>query len=496
MERPYKIMPPKGIADYVLKNTVQAFLVFDRKEDRCRCTRCGAERKISRLNDRDSLIHNVRHWCYDCRTEAICKEFRYGRKNITEYGRILWLRKRGKVTFAELDEYQINYTGWEPAVFFWPSAQYRFCKETQEYYKHTPEGCWTPDRWEKRKEVKLPSPAAGMFNGWKMPKYQRTIIYKPSMSMVGSDLKYADLDMNRFHGAAGDYAYELIRYMYNFLKYPSIEILEKSGFARIVKERIDGGASKEINWRTADLRKILKLNRAEIREFRAMGRYASIYNLEKYKDIKRLGYRVPFSRLNLVSDYRAKEKIGKIEEFMKLEKALAYLESQKGELYTYLDYLQECKRLGYDLKDKKVLFPDNLQAAHEATSEKIQIQTDAKKKEDFIKSIKKLYDRPEYREDTLLIRPARDPEELAKESAALHHCVRTYVDKVARGNCVILFIRRTSEPDKPYFTLELSPEGKIVQCRGDHNRDYPQDVKEFLERWQKWMKTKKKKEAA
>ena len=25
---------------------------------------------------------------------------------------------------------------------------------------------------------------------------------------------------------------------------------------------------------------------------------------------------------------------------------------------------------------------------------------------------------------------------------------------------------------------------------------YPEDVKEFLERWQKWMKTKKKKEAA
>ena len=181
---------------------------------------------------------------------------------------------------------------------------------------------------------------------------------------------------------------------------------------------------------------------------------------------------------------------------MKLEKALTYLEKEKDELYTYLDYLQECKKLGYDMKNKKILFPENLQAAHEATSEKIQIQTDAKKKEDFIKSVKKLYDRPEYREDTLLIRSAKDPEELAKESAALHHCVRTYVDKVARGSCVILFIRRTSEPDKPYFTLELSPEGKIVQCRGDHNRDYPQDVKEFLERWQKWMKTKKKKEAA
>lgn len=61
---------------------------------------------------------------------------------------------------------------------------------------------------------------------------------------------------------------------------------------------------------------------------------------------------------------------------------------------------------------------------------------------------------------------------------------------------MILFIRRTSEPDKPYFTLELSPDGKIVQCRGNHNCAYPEGVKAFLERWQKWMKEKKKKEAA
>ena len=280
------------------------------------------------------------------------------------------------------------------------------------------------------------------------------------------------------------------------MKYPSIEILEKAGFERIVGERANEEKSRAVNWRAKDLRKILGLKPKEIKEFRNRGRFARLYELEKYKDIKKMGYKVSFDQIDLLLVYKTKETIQEIERYVKLEKALEYLGTQEDDCRIYIDYLKECRQLGYDMNNKKVLFPENLQVAHEATSEKIQIQTDAEKKEDFIKSIKKLYDRPEYREDALLIRPARDPEELAKESAALHHCVRTYVDKVVRGSCVILFIRRISEPDKPYFTLELSPEGKIVQCRGDHNCAYPEDVKEFLERWQKWMKTKKKKEAA
>ena len=497
MERPYKIKPPKDLGAYIIRSVADhTYLIIDRKANRCRCTRCGAENKISEMYDEEVLKHNVKYYCYDCCKDAIVKESRYGRKNITEYGRILWFRKHGRVTFAELDEYQINYADWEPKVSFWPSAQYRFTKESQEYYKHTPGGYWTPDRWERRKDVKLPYATGGMWNYYCVPRYQKTVTHPSFLRERGSDLKYANLDMLRLGFNTPDNPYALISYIYNFLKYPSIEILEKAGFERIVGERANEEKSRAVNWRAKDLRKILGLKPKEIKEFRELGRYARLYELEKFKDIKKMGYKVSFNQIGMLPDYNLSGKISLIEQHVKLEKALEYLETQEDDCGIYLDYLRECKRLGYDMNNKKVLFPENLQAAHEATSEKIQIQTDAEKKEDFIKSIKKLYDRPEYREDALLIRPARDPEELAKESTALHHCVRTYVDKVVRGSCVILFIRRTSDQDKPYFTLELSPEGKIVQCRGDHNCAYPGDVKEFLERWQKWMKTKKKKEAA
>ena len=496
MKRPYKIKPPKDLAGYIIRSVANhTYLIVDRKADRCRCTRCGAESKISEMYDEEVLKHNVKYYCYDCCNDAIVKESRYGRKNITEYGRILWFRKHGRVTFAELDEYQINYTGWEPKVSFWPSAQYRFTKESQEYYKHTPEGYWTPDRWERRKDVKLPYATGGMWNYYCVPRYQKTVTHPSFLRERGSDLKYANLDMLRLGFNAPDNPYALIGYIYNFLKYPSIEILEKAGFEYIAGQRANEEKSRAINWRAKDLRKILGLKPKEIKEFRDLGRYARLYELEKYKDIKKMGYKVSFNQIGMLPDYNLSERISVIEKHVKLEKALEYLETQGDDCGIYLDYLRECKRLGYDMKNKKVLFPADLQAAHEETSEKIRIQADSKKKVAFKDSTDKIYGRPEYREENLLIWAAQSPEELSKESAALHHCVRTYVDCVARGECVILFIRKTASPDEPYFTLELSPKGEIIQCRGDHNCAYPEDVKEFLERWKKWMKKKERKAA-
>lgn len=494
MERPYKIKPPKDLADYVTGTVAnQIYLIFDRKTDRCRCTRCGTEREISKMNDGDCLKHNEKRYCYACNTEAICKEYRYGRKNITEYGRILWFRKHGRITFAQLDEYRIDYTGWEPKVSFWPSAQYRFCKESQDYYKHVPEGFWQSERWERRKNVKLPAATNGMWNYDKVPRFQKTVIHPSALNEHGSDLKYANFNMQRLSFDTPNNPYALIGYIYNFLKYPSIEILEKAGFRSIVGERVNEAKSRAVNWRAKDLRKILGLTPAEIKEFR--GRYASLYDLEKYKELKKMGYKVSFEQLGMIPDYRRQEIIQEIEKYVKLGKVLDYLAPQGEDCRNYLDYLKECVRLGRDMKNKKILFPGNLQTAHEETYQKVKIQTDAKKKESFRKCMKELYGRPEYREEKLLIRATESPEELAKESAALHHCVRTYVDRVARGDCAILFIRNVSEPDKPYFTLELSPKGGIIQCRGDHNRAYPQEVADFIERWQKWMKQNKKEAA-
>ena len=111
--------------------------------------------------------------------------------------------------------------------------------------------------------------------------------------------------------------------------------------------------------------------------------------------------------------------------------------------------------------------------------------------------MEKLYGKSVFESDGLIIRGAKTATELRDESAALGHCVRTYVDKVCRGDCAILFIRKSEAPEEPYYTLEINKDGKVVQCRGQKNCSMTEEVKAFVELWQQSvMKQKKTKEAA
>lgn len=92
----------------------------------------------------------------------------------------------------------------------------------------------------------------------------------------------------------------------------------------------------------------------------------------------------------------------------------------------------------------------------------------------------------------LILRVPRDAQEIKNEGAALHHCVGTYVDRVAKGQTHIFFVRRVEEPDTPYFTMEYN-KGRVIQCRGSHNCGMPASVKAFVAAFEKLMKEREEK---
>lgn len=65
---------------------------------------------------------------------------------------------------------------------------------------------------------------------------------------------------------------------------------------------------------------------------------------------------------------------------------------------------------------------------------------------------------------------------------ALHQCIYTcgYYEKVARGESEIAFIRKRSEPDVLFATLEWR-DGRILQLRGYANCPVSQDVRDYAE---------------
>lgn len=84
--------------------------------------------------------------------------------------------------------------------------------------------------------------------------------------------------------------------------------------------------------------------------------------------------------------------------------------------------------------------------------------------------------------DGLIIRPARSSYELYYEGTLMHHCVGTYVKKVAEMKTEIMFIRKKDDQNKPYVTLELKG-SRIIQARAKYNAVPDDDVVKFINDW-------------
>lgn len=74
---------------------------------------------------------------------------------------------------------------------------------------------------------------------------------------------------------------------------------------------------------------------------------------------------------------------------------------------------------------------------------------------------------------------------LLEEGRALHHCVGSYVDSVAAGREYILYLRKVIEPDTPFFTINLLPNGEVRQIHGLCNCNVPKELKPFIDKWAK-----------
>ena len=182
-----------------------------------------------------------------------------------------------------------------------------------------------------------------------------------------------------------------------------------------------------------------------------------------------------------------------IARYMTVSKLCDYIQKQNaynnGVAYRdYADYLADCEKLGFDMKSKSVLFPKNLESAHQRTIEMVRYEASKKLDEDILKVYKK-HQKKSFEEDGLIIRPAKSSKELIKEGQALHHCVGGYAERVAKGETAIFFVRIAGDKKKPYFTLEYK-DGVVIQCRTLNNRPYETEekVKVFVEHWLKKIK--------
>ncbi len=182
-------------------------------------------------------------------------------------------------------------------------------------------------------------------------------------------------------------------------------------------------------------------------------------------------------------------------------KAMRYLDAQFGFLHLrktkyggqryktmqdlvseYRDYLEICEKLNYDLKNSFVKYPKDLQKAHDKAAKRLKHKADARAKRLFVAVYQSIAGKYDFEKDGMKIVYPSIPDDVIREGHALHHCVGSYVDRVADHECVILFLRQCSDLQCSYYTIEIQG-NRVIQVRGLGNSSTTPDVDKFVKAW-------------
>lgn len=191
---------------------------------------------------------------------------------------------------------------------------------------------------------------------------------------------------------------------------------------------------------------------------------------------------------------------------MSMEQVMNYFERQRRESYKgksvkqvisqYEDYMSMCEKLHKDTTDEMVYRPRELKRRHDEAVLEIERRRAELKAEEYSrkfgeaeKVLQTIRDKFEYSGEEYFIMVPKRIVDIVQEGNYLHHCAGAtdrYFDRIKQRETYICFLRKTAEPDTPFYTIEVEPGGTIRQHRGmfDEEPDI-ESVKPFLREWQK-----------
>lgn len=149
----------------------------------------------------------------------------------------------------------------------------------------------------------------------------------------------------------------------------------------------------------------------------------------------------------------------------------------------YMDFLDMQKKIYGKVKEK---YPAHFKTEHDIMALKVNQANVAAQCKNFSAQAEEIKDLEYSGRGYSIVIPTK-PEELADEGINLSHCVGQYIDRVANGECHILFLRRRATPDKSLVTLQLSGK-QICQAQGSNRRNITDEERSFLVQWAKEKK--------
>lgn len=200
---------------------------------------------------------------------------------------------------------------------------------------------------------------------------------------------------------------------------------------------------------------------------------------------------------------------------MSPEQIMHYFERQRQENYKgktigyilaqYDDYMDMCKRLHKDTADALIFRPKNLKQRHtqavaqiEETEARVKAEEYSKKYADAENVLGQIQEKYSYTGQDYFIKVPEKIVDIVMEGRCLHHCAGStdrYFDRIKQRETYIVFLRKTQEPDIPFYTIEVEPGGTIRQHRGLYDEEPDiENIKPFLKEWQQEIRRRMSRE--
>lgn len=360
-------------------------------------------------------------------------------------------------------------------------------------------------------------------NSWKCTEGEGAKLLGFEEALERSNLRY--LPWEAYHECAQqlyrstitNYPVNLLGLLYQYSRYPVLtERLIKEGNGDLVAEQVEWNCTAGLDYKQVVPYKAMRLTKPEYRILKTQDNICCSI-LKATKALKKYGCKMTDENVRFFlafqhswSQQKCYKAFDVLRQHLSPQKAINYVNRQAAGGYgtptnvlsDYSDYLDQCRRLGLDVSHKEVAVPQDLRDLHRQYSEELtrranekKIKEQAKRTKKLAKDLPKLKRKYEYANSGLFIRPAEGPEDLLKEGCAQHNCVYScYTEKYLDRKTDILFVRKQSDPDQSYVTVEFK-NGAVIQCRADHNRPAPPDVQEFMQAWLAYLKSNRKAKA-
>nr|WP_288891096.1 PcfJ domain-containing protein [uncultured Blautia sp.] len=287
------------------------------------------------------------------------------------------------------------------------------------------------------------------------------------------------------------------KFITTFHQRPWMEYLAKAGLGKVVADIVEKygwwGNPDAICGYAESLKGLLQLDGNRTNRIKQLNGGLNTLEWLQYEEERELmGRRVKISQESLeylnAKDVSKKDCEDILKELGSVNRMVNYMKKQrispKTLTQTWRDYLRMARSEGMDTTDDIVRLPKDLKARHDQLVE----LRNARRDEERLKKEKEKYQNlderirkhlPEvkryfWEDDTYMIIPAGNCEELVTEGRTLHHCVGSsdhYMEMMANGKSWILFLRKKENPEKAYYTIEINMnDDKILQYYSEFDR--------------------------